>query len=54
MLLTHVPDELSGRGIEHAQRAHGFTISLDTAEPWGSGRIEGRVEARERRHDRTP
>ena len=54
MLVTYVPDELSGRGIEHPQKAHGFTISLDTAEPWGTGRIEGRIEAREGRHNSHP
>jgi hypothetical protein len=54
MLLTHVPLDLAGRGIELPQRAHGFAISLDTAEPWGGGRLEGRVEARERRRDPHP
>jgi hypothetical protein len=54
MLLTQVPAELSGRGIEHSQRAHGFTISLDTAEPWGAGRVEGRIEARGDGHDPHP
>ena len=53
-LVTHVPDDFSGRGIEQPQTAHGFTISLDTAEPWGGGRIEGRVEAREGRRDPRP
>ena len=53
-LVTHVPDNFSGRGIEQPQNAHGFTIALDTAEPWGGGRIEGRVEAREGRHDPRP
>lgn len=51
MLLTSVPDELFGRGIAPLQNAHGFTIALDLAEPWGGGRVEGRVEAREGRHD---
>jgi hypothetical protein len=51
MLVTTVPEDLAGRGIEPPQRGRGFTISLDAAEPWGGGRIEGRVEAREsRRH----
>jgi hypothetical protein len=54
VLLTRVPDDLFGRGIEPACNAHGFAISLDTAEPWGGGRIQGRVEAREGRHDRHP
>jgi hypothetical protein len=46
MLLTRVPDELFGRGIPPAQEAHGFAISLDVAEPWGGGRVAGRVESR--------
>lgn len=54
MLFTDVPEALHGRGIEPPRDAHGFTISLDTAEPWGGGRIEGRVEAREGRHDPHP
>jgi hypothetical protein len=54
MLETDVPQELRGRGIELPQQAHGFTISLDTAEPWGGGRIEGRVEARPARSDPHP
>lgn len=45
MLLTNVPDELLGRGIEPPASARGFSLSLDIAEPWGGGRIEGRVEA---------
>jgi hypothetical protein len=52
VLTTKVPDELFGRGIEPASAARGFAISLDTAEPWGGGRIEGRVEARAGRRDR--
>jgi hypothetical protein len=54
VLVTDVPEELSGRQISPRQHAHGFDISLDTAEPWGGGRIEGRVEAREGRHDPHP
>src|SRR5262245_25327642 len=54
MLVTTVPEELAGRGIELPQHAHGFAISLDAAEPWGAGRIEGRVEARQNRHDPRP
>jgi hypothetical protein len=54
MLYTRIPEALAGRGIEQPQEARGFTISLDTAEPWGGGRIEGRVEARERRHGTKP
>lgn len=42
------------RGIEPPRHARGFAISLDTAEPWGGGRIEGRVERRRGRHDRRP
>lgn len=54
MLLTDVPDELGGRQIQHAELASGFVLSLDTAEPWGAGRIEGRVEARAGRHGANP
>lgn len=54
MLATDVPESLAGRGIEPASQARGFTISLDTAEPWGGGRIEGRVEARGGRHAGRP
>jgi hypothetical protein len=54
MLVTNVPEDLAGRGIELPKQAHGFTISLDAAEPWGGGRIEGRVETRESRHDPHP
>jgi hypothetical protein len=46
VLTTQVPDALFGRGIEPASETRSFAISLDTAEPWGGGRIEGRVEAR--------
>jgi hypothetical protein len=53
-LYTDIPPELEGRMIGHAVRAHDFAISLDVAEPWPGGRIEGRVEAREGRHDRHP
>src|SRR5262245_46421877 len=54
MLLTNVPDDLLGRGIEPAAKARGFTLSLDTAEPWGNGRVEGRVEARTDSHNANP
>lgn len=54
MLLTDVPAELRGRGIFPASQAHGFAVSLDAAEPWGGGRVEGRVEVREGRHDEHP
>ena len=50
MLVTYVPDDLAARGIERPQDAHGFGIALDTAEPWGGGRIDGRIEARDGRH----
>ncbi len=53
MLATDVPEALFGRGIEPAVAARGFAISLDTAEPWGGGCIEGRVEARDERHARS-
>jgi hypothetical protein len=49
---TDVPDELRLRGIEPPQEARTFGIALDTAEPWGGGRIEGRVERRGRRDPR--
>lgn len=54
MLHTEVPDELGGRQIEHAEYVSGFALSLDIAEPWGGGRIEGRVEAQEGRHSTNP
>jgi hypothetical protein len=54
MLLTNVPDELLGRGIEPPLRARGFSLSLDVVEPWGGGTIEGRVEAREGSHNSDP
>lgn len=54
MLLTEVPNELVGRGIPPASQAHGFRITLDTAEPWGGGRVEGRVESRGGRSDPHP
>ncbi len=44
-ITTRVPGELSWRGIPLPREAHGFSISLDTAEPWGGGTIGGRVEA---------
>lgn len=51
MLLTEVPDDLIGRGIEPSRKARDFSIALDRAEPWGGGRIEGRIEGRASRHD---
>jgi len=53
-VLTDVPDGLRFRGIPPAERARGFAISLDVAEPWGGGRIDGRVERRHGRSDRRP
>ena len=53
-VVTEVPDELRFRGIAPPEPAHGFRITLDTAEPWGGGHIEGRVERRGERHDRRP
>ena len=47
-VLTEVPDELAFRGIAPRKLARGFAISLDTVEPWGGGRVEGRVERRDR------
>ena len=54
MIVTEVPSELIGRGILPKSDGHGFRISLDTAEPWGGGRVVGRVEARGGRHDTHP
>ena len=51
-VLTTVPTELGFRGIPPAQYARGLAISLDRAEPWGGGRIDGRVERRGRRDPR--
>ena len=53
-VVTEIPDELRFRGIAPAEPAHGFRISLDMAEPWGGGHIEGRVERRGERQDRRP
>jgi hypothetical protein len=53
-VLTAVPEDLRFRGIPPAQNARGLAISLDTAEPWGGGRIEGRVERRRGRRDSRP
>jgi hypothetical protein len=53
-LYTDIPKELEGRMIGHATVAHDFAISLDVAEPWSGGRVEGRVEAREGRHGSRP
>lgn len=54
MLLTEVPPRLAGRGIMLPSIARGFALSLDTAEPWGGGKIAGRVEARAGRHGPLP
>jgi hypothetical protein len=51
-VVTEIPEELRFRGIAPPEPAHGFRITLDTAEPWGGGHIEGRVERRGERHDR--
>ena len=53
-VVTEIPDELRFRGIAPPEPAHGFRITLDTAQPWGGGHIEGRVERRGARHDRRP
>jgi hypothetical protein len=53
-VVTEIPEELRFRGIAPPEPAHGFRITLDTAEPWGGGRIEGRVERRGERRDRRP
>jgi hypothetical protein len=39
-----VPEEFGGRGIPPPTDARGFRLSLDEAQPWGGGSIEGRVE----------
>lgn len=52
-VLTDVPEELKFRGIEPLLEARAFAITLDTAQPCGGGRIEGRVERR-RARDRRP
>jgi hypothetical protein len=53
-LVTDVPDALRFHGIEPARQARGFAITLDEAEPWGGGRIEGRVERRRGSRDSRP
>ena len=53
-VLTAVPGELRFRGIPPPYDARGFALSLDRAEPWGGGRIDGRVERRRERRDRRP
>jgi hypothetical protein len=53
-LVTDVPDDLRFRGIEPREEARGFAIALDEAEPWGRGRIAGRVERRRGRRDKRP
>jgi hypothetical protein len=39
-----VPEDFGGRGIPPPTEARGFRLSLDVAEPWGGGTIDGRVE----------
>jgi hypothetical protein len=39
-----VPEEFGGRGIPPPTEARGYRLSLDVAEPWGGGLVEGRVE----------
>lgn len=53
-VLTEVPDELTFRGIAPPEAAAGFQIALDSAEPWGGGRVEGRVERRSKRRSLRP
>jgi hypothetical protein len=53
-LLTDVPEGLHFRGIEPRLDARAFRITLDTAEPWGGGRIEGRVERTRSPRDQRP
>jgi hypothetical protein len=45
MLLTDVDRPLWGRSIEAPRGSASVRIVLDRAEPWGGGRIEGRVES---------
>ena len=54
MLLTDVPDDFVGRGYPPAQTAADFGIALDRAEPWGGGRVEGRIERRSESRDERP
>jgi hypothetical protein len=44
-LRTGVPEEFAGRGIPPPTDARGFRLSLDVAEPWAGGTIDGRVES---------
>jgi hypothetical protein len=53
-LFTDVPEELRFKGIEPPKGAHGFGIMLDEADPWGGGRVAGRVERLHRRRDQRP
>lgn len=53
-VLTEVPDDLTLRGISPPLAARGFAISLDTAQPWGGGRVEGRIERRGEGRDSRP
>jgi len=53
-LRTDIPDQLHFRGIEPPREARGFTIALETAEPYGGGRIEGWVERARSGHDARP
>ena len=53
-LRTDIPDQLLFRGIEPPHGARAFTIALDTAEPYGGGRIEGRVERASSDQDARP
>jgi hypothetical protein len=53
-VVTEIPDELRFRGIDPPELAQGFQITLDRAEPWGGGHIEGRVERRGEGRDRRP
>ena len=53
-LYTNIPPELESRMIGNPVAAHDFRISLDVAEPWPGGNVEGRVESKEGRHHRHP
>jgi len=46
MVVLDVDRPLWGRSIEPARRSASVQLVLDAAQPWGGGRIEGRVESR--------
>lgn len=54
LVLTEVPESLRFHGIEPAQSARSFSITLDQARLEGGGEISGRVERRQDRRDSRP